>query len=63
MKLINCTVTPHSPAFRRLSKRFVVLDIAESGQYESRRRRIYTEEKGKVVAAVWGTYLNAALAK
>ena len=26
------------------------------------RRRIDTEEKTKVVAAVWGTYLNAALA-
>ena len=26
------------------------------------RRRIYTEEEAKVVAVVWGTYLNAALA-
>ena len=26
------------------------------------RKRIYTEEKAKVVPAVWGTYLNAALA-
>ena len=25
------------------------------------RRRIKTEEKAKVVAAVWGTYLNATL--
>ena len=27
------------------------------------RRRINTEEKAKVVAAGWGTYLNAALTK
>ena len=25
------------------------------------RRRIKTDEKAKVVAVVWGTYLNAAL--
>ena len=30
-------------------------------KYAHLTRRIKTEEKAKVVAAVWGTYLNAAL--
>ena len=33
------------------------LHIEENSQH---RRRIYTEEKAKVVTAVWGMYLNAA---
>ena len=34
----------------------------EEGGGGKGRRWIYTEEKAKVVAAVWGTFLNAAQA-
>ena len=36
-------------------------DLASHAVGTSHRRRIKTEEKGKVVAVVWGTYLYAAL--
>ena len=38
-----------------------ILSMAVLSRYH-KRRRIYAEDNAKVVAAVWGTYLNAALA-
>ena len=49
--LCACKKSPQMPSNQRTA----------ASKHSAHRRRIKTEENAKVVAVVWGTYLNAVL--